>query len=183
MRKLTISQYGRLSAAFVYYLDGANRTTGSVWTLLLLLLADGSSLSYCQQLSASNGLRSAVPYVQIAGDPVAGQFSVNDRGRSPALLPTVRITASTATEWTNADAMEATSSTWSSRILHFDVDIHATTGRRHLGFLPHRPPVNTASSGELLMCGGRWWRSAIIDDGIAAAAAAAAAAGSILIHQ
>ena len=43
--------------------------------------ADGAR-SNCRQLSASNGLRSAVPYVQIAGDPVAGQFSVNDR-RAP----------------------------------------------------------------------------------------------------
>ena len=45
--------------------------------LLLLLLRQWSVVVL--RPTATNGLRSAVPFLQIAGDPVAGQFSVNDR--------------------------------------------------------------------------------------------------------
>jgi len=53
--------------------------------LLLLLLRQWSVVVL--RPTATNGLRSAVPFLQIAGDPVAGQFSVNDRRMSERATP------------------------------------------------------------------------------------------------
>ena len=67
----------------------------------------GNGLSYCRsagrQLTATNGLRSAVPFVQIAGDPVAGQFSVNDRRALPDALTVHVHDASAPTTTMSAD--------------------------------------------------------------------------------
>jgi len=79
--------------------DASDATAAAADGRLACRLADGrAGLRHIStgQLSTSNGLRSGVQCVQIAGDPVAGQFSVNDR---LALLPrtvSLRITAATA---------------------------------------------------------------------------------------
>jgi len=52
---------------------------------LLLLLRQWSVVVL--RPTATNGLRSSVPFLQIAGDPVAGQFSVNDRRVSERATP------------------------------------------------------------------------------------------------
>jgi len=118
----------------------------------------------------SNGFRSAVPCVQIAGDPVAGQFSVNDRR---ALLWYVPLRQRGLQRQQRVDERRCTERVvrlgrrrcdcWGghgSCISPIDVNIHPATPpcsdhclRASSTRFPRRSPVNTASWVELVI----WW--------------------------
>lgn len=140
--------------------------------LLLLLMADDGRSVVLAQWQLCNGLRSAVACCQIAGDPVAGQFSVNDRRaslwclcRHSRITDGARLQHSECTAWT---------AHWTHLTWLVVVQCGCWGGRLDPTLHPSRPLLASFVIGacqQSWRCDGRRWSSEIIDDDAAAAAA------------